>query len=206
MHRALVAKKQNNKPWWHVCLSSYAQVSAITCSIAVAVIVISLQVVNKESAPLTAMNISDTDIKLNTETYQIIEIHELAPTNEIIVSNTAAVRAYQESLMSKSLSSPAKTEERQIQYKRAKNMYSSRQADLVIHEQGYATIVQSNDGLSLLTCDQHLLKLTQELVDMLMSRKNEQSINFSKGQMLAIGFDRDGHIIDISQETSKTEC
>ncbi|MFT6269141.1 MAG: hypothetical protein ACJAVV_001965 [Alphaproteobacteria bacterium] len=195
----LETNEPNVAPWWRINLRPYAQVSAVTCTIAVAFIVISLQVMNKDPDPLL-MQAST----LNS--YQTVEIHELAPISDQLAKTSRARSLYEESLSSDSLSSPAKTQERQIQYQRAQSVYLARQADLAVHQQSYATVVQSEDGLSLLTCDEHLLKLSQDVVDMLLSRQSNKKIDFSKGQMLALAFDSKGHIINISQGKNRTEC
>jgi hypothetical protein len=182
IHNALATNKSTSTPWWRINLLPFAQMSAVTCTIAVTFIVISVQVMNKESAPLIAA----------------IEIHQLGPANKPLIDAGPALK--------NSLSSPAKTKERLIQYQRAQNVYFARQADLAAHQQSYATVLQSKDGLSLLTCDKHLLKLSQEVVDMLLSVKRDKGLDFSKGQMLALVFDSKGHIIDISQKETNTEC
>jgi hypothetical protein len=186
-------------PWWRINLRAYTQISAVIGTIAIAFVVISMQVVGNKPVSLH----TQTDAMNNL---QIVEIHELEPFNEIANSQRNVQALYEKSLKQKSFSSPASTQARKIQYERAQHVYLSKQADLAVHQQRYATVLQHEEGLSLLTCNQHLLKLSQEVVDMLMSGKEEMAIDFSEGQMLSLAFDSNGHIISISQEKSKTAC
>lgn len=182
---ALAASEERSTPWWKINFKPYMQISAVACSVAVAFIVISIQVVNNKPSPLAleSSNLAD---------FQSVELHVLAPQRKQL-ANTQ---------LSRSMAST----ERKIQYQSAQSVYMERQADLVIHQQGYATIVNNEEGLSLLTCDKNLLKLSQEVVDLLMSGQEDKTIDFSKGQMLALKFDDNGHIIDIRKELTKTEC
>lgn len=169
-------------PWWKINVKPYMQISAVACSVAVAFIVISIQLVNNNPSPLA----------LESADFQSVELHVLAPKAKQL-ANTQ-------------LSRSMATKERKVQYQSAQSVYMERQADLVIHQQAYATIVNSEEGLSLLTCDQNLLKLSQEVVDLLMSGHENETVDFSKGQMVALTFDDNGHIIDIRKEIEKTEC
>lgn len=172
-------------PWWKINFKPYMQISAVACSVAVAFIVISIQLVNNNPPPLALESADLAD-------FQSVELHVLAPKAKQVASTQ--------------LSRSIATKERKVQYQSAQNVYMERQADLVIHQQGYATIVNSEEGLSLLTCDKNLLKLSQEVVDLLMSRHEKNTVDFSKGQMVALTFDDNGHIIDIRKEIKKTEC
>jgi len=190
----LAIKERRSKPWWKMNLRSYTQVSAVACSIAVAFIVISLQMVNKPPSPMMLESAELAD----TSSFQSVELHVLAPETEQLAKRS----------MSQSDMSPQKStaQERKVQYQSAQSVYRARQADLAVYQQAYATIVNSEDGLSLLTCDKSLLKLSKEVVDLLVLGQDKETIDFSDGKMVALAFDRNGHIIDISQQTSKTQC
>ena len=181
----LATSEQVTTPWWKINFKPYMQISAVACSVAVAFIVISIQVVNnKSSSPsLASANLAD---------FQSVELHVLAPQ--------------QKQLANTQLSRTIASDERKIQYQSAQSVFMERQADLVIHQQAYATIVNSEEGLSLLTCDKNLLKLSQEVVDLLMSGQENKTIDFSNGQMVALLFDNNGHIIDIRKELTRKEC
>lgn len=172
-------------PWWKVNLKPYLQISAVAGSVAIAFIVISIQVVNKQPSPIL---LESADLA----NFQSVELHVLAPKTEQLAATQ--------------FSRNSSTQERKIQYQSAQSVYMERQADLVVHQQAYATIVSSEEGLSLLTCDQNLLKLSQEVVNLLMSGQVNKGIDFSNGQMVALAFDSNGHIIDIQKQSKKTEC
>lgn len=192
----LATQKPIKTPWWQMNLRPFVQISALSGTLAVAFIVISIHMMNKN-----AVNMPLQSLALNE--YQAVEVHQLAPLDDQLAS---AQERYENALKNKSLSSSTRTQERQVQYQRAQNVYLARQADLVVHQQRYATIMQNEDGLDLLTCNKHLLKLSQEVVDMLLSRDDEASIDYSQGQMLSLAFDEKGHIIYISQAKSTTTC
>lgn len=181
----LAAGEERNATWWKINFKPYMQISAVACSVAVAFIVVSIQVFNNQPTTL-ALN------EPNLADFQSVELHVLAPPPKQLAN----------SQLSRTMAST----ERKIQYQSAQSVYMERQADLVIHQQGYATIVNNDEGLSLLTCDMNLLKLSQEVVDLLMSGQENSTIDFSKGQMVALKFDDNGHIIDIRKELTKTEC
>jgi hypothetical protein len=197
----LASNAQAKAPWWKINLKPYMQISAVVGSVAIAFIVVSLQMVNKqpplvmlESTQAQALR-SAEPMKLesaNLADFQSVELHVLAP-------NTMQVAASK-------LSQQSATLERKIQYQSARNGYLARQADIEIHQQSFATIVNSDEGLSLLTCDHNLLKLSQDVVDLLMSGAESKTVDFSKGQMVALSFDRNGHIIYIRNQSEKTEC
>lgn len=181
----LTNNAEANVPWWKINLKPYLQISAVACSVAIAFIVVSVQVFNNKPSPVM---LESADLA----SFQRVELHVLAPKTEQLATSK--------------LSSRSSTQERKVQYQSAQSSYMSRQADLVIHQQAYATIVNSEEGLSLLTCDKNLLKLSQEVVDLLMSGGESKTIDFSNGQMVALAFDRNGHIIDIRREIERTEC
>lgn len=195
----LASAQQLSKPWWKVNLLAYLQISAVCCTAALAFIVISLQMIDKEPQ----LNAFQT---LYLKDYQTIEIHELAQANTELTGTTVARLEYEESLRTNPLSSPFKTEQRQVQYEQAQSIYLAKKSNLRVHQQSYAMVVQNDGGLSLLTCDKHLLKLSQQVVDLLLSDHTGDTIDFSQGSMLALGFDSQGHIIDITQKDVKTQC
>jgi hypothetical protein len=122
----LATCKPKVAPWWRINLRPYAQVSAVSCTITVAFIVMGLQVMNTEPEPLmTSSTLID---------YQTAEIHELAPVNDQSATTNTARSFYEKSLSSNSLSSPAKTQQRQIQYQRAQSVYLVKKADLIVHQ------------------------------------------------------------------------
>ena len=195
----LVNATYAKKPWWRVNVSSYLQISAVCFTVALTFVVISMQTLNRsQSFPQTQY--------LALQDYVSVEIHEVVTSAESLASTKSAQTQYEESLSANSLSSLANTEQRQVQYKQAQSIYLAKQSNLRVHQQSYAMVVQSDNGLSLLTCDKHLLKLSQQVVDVLFNGLAEANIDFSKGSMLALDFDSNGHIIDITQEKSITQC
>lgn len=189
-------------PWWKISLKPYVQISAVTCSVAVAFIVISLQVVNKQAVPLKLESAGMQLQSAQLNEYRNVELHELASNEELFGDQEDASREFAARKKSRESEKVA----RKVQYKRAQEGYLARQADINIHHQTFATIVNNEDGLSLLTCDQNLLKLSQDIVELLMSGRANKQIDFTKGQIVALAFDQNGHIIDIKNQTKKTEC
>lgn len=189
--------------WWRINLLPYAQISAVSATIAIALIVIGWQVIEQRPGLITQPTALHT-LALND--YQTVEIHTFAPTSSLPLSSANARARYEESLLQPSLSSPANTTARQVQYQHAQSIYLARQNNLNVHQQSDAKVLPSDEGLVLLTCDKLLLQLSQDVVDMLMNGLEEKEIDFSAGKMLALAFDDKGHIIDITQQKSKTQC
>lgn len=98
---------------------------------------------------------------------------------------------------------------RQVKYQQANASYLQNKQDLSLFEHSYATIVNNQDGLHLLTCEQELLKISNEVLKLLTesaSPSQAQRPSFIEGNLLSLRFDEQGHIVQLVDSPERKQC
>lgn len=158
------------KTWWQIDLGPYIQAATICSALMIAVYVISFQILDKE------INLAR---KANTPaSFQSVQLHVLESEN--ITEN----------------------ESHRINYKRAYREYVNNKMQLNVHHQTVAKVILNGENkqshLQLVTCDNDLLNISREVLDLLVPRAFDEG-RFYEGQMLALSFDLNGLIINIDK-------
>ncbi len=224
MRAKLNANAKNTKPWWNIDLSSYFKISALAASVVLALLIVNTQFIDQQqtsepilaSAPLSYSSLELHVLDASTFAAKSARTAQ-APVSSMIQaeadmqfdeaeelpSEMARVQAG-ESLPSQS-ATVANALQKQIKYQPANANSKKSERYLQIHHTRYAHVIQNQDGLSLVTCEQVLIKISAEVLVLLQS-DTKQTLDITQGKLLTLSFDKNGHIIDIQNQQVKTQC
>ena len=162
------------KAWWHVDLGPYVQVATLCSALVIAVYVIGFQILDRGAA--LANNPS------NIIDYQTVQLHVMESENLVLARTNESNR---------------------VSYNRAYAEYVKNKINLDIHHQTIVRVLsntQNNDNiLQLITCDDELVNISKEVLNILVPENTEERLGLSEGQMLALNFNAKGLIIGIDQ-------
>ncbi|QHJ13132.1 hypothetical protein FX988_03391 [Paraglaciecola mesophila] len=83
--------------------------------------------------------------------------------------------------------------------------YLAQRELLVMHHQKHAVLAQLNNGWQLKTCDAQIVKVAQDLIDALRSIHQIEG-HFSRGDLVAVRFDKNGIILGIEHSEQYQHC
>jgi hypothetical protein len=83
--------------------------------------------------------------------------------------------------------------------------YLAQREVLVMHHQKHAVLATSNNGWQLKTCDAQIVKVSQDLIDALRSIHQIEG-HFSRGDLVAVKFDKNGIILGIEHSEQYQHC
>ena len=193
IYQKLNTRSNQKQPWWKIELKQYMRASALAVCCALAFIVIHIQ--------LTGLSDNqDIIVAQNTVNYNYITYHVLE--DEINIDSNKATDQFVEQKQKRR----EQSNQRKIEYQQASSSYFAKQNTAYTHLQTYATVIQNESGLDLLTCEKELLKISQELVDIFFSDTEANEISFSQGRMVSVSFDNKGHIIELVAEEQRNHC
>jgi hypothetical protein len=203
MLNKLAHSQPQQTPWWKVDFSQYFKISALAITGALAFLVVSMQLINQQQKNTELVSLSPND-------YLSIQFHVLdgsdTPNNLPAQSTNTPHGVLANNESSNNLPIANNATQRKINYQQALDGLETKQTERVLHHQTYASVVKSDSGLSLITCEQELIQISQEVMDLLFPGKTKKSIDFESGNMIALGFDDNGHIIEMREQVLKSQC
>lgn len=182
-------------PWWHFNLNDYtsfAKLGALTACLAILVLVVGVQMIGNQ---LEYQNQPYANKPNTAIVYRSIQIHDINHNEDDSATSPTALQDPQVLI--------ANSKEQRVIYRREFNQLLAEQKNLATQKQSIAQVLQYNGDLQLLTCQNDLLNITEEVVNLLEPNSAE---GFAKGQMLALRFDGNGHIIDMRVNAAQTQC
>jgi hypothetical protein len=182
-------------PWWHFNLSNYtsfAKLGALTACLAILVLVVGVQMIGNQ---LEYQNQPYANKPNTALVYRSIQIHVINHGEDDSATSSTALQDPQVLI--------ANSKEQRVIYRREFNQLLAEQKTLATQKQSIAQVLQYNGDLQLLTCQNDLLNITEEVVNLL---EPNSAAGFSEGQMLALRFDDNGHIIDMQVNSGQTQC
>jgi hypothetical protein len=117
--------------------------------------------------------------EIATTNYTTIELHSLAPSKQ---SDAISER-----------------------YAKHYNNYLSQQQVLAFHHKKQAVLQQTEDGWQLQTCDQQIVKVSQDLIDALRNIHQIEG-TFKNGDNVEMRFDKSGLILGIKPSAKLAHC
>lgn len=172
--KMLAAAEVPKKAWWHIDLGPYVQVATLCSALVIAVYVIGFQILDREASLAYKPS--------NTIEYQTVQLHVMESENlELALTN----------------------ESNRVNYNLAYAEYINNKLNLDIHHQTIVRVLsntQNNDEvLQLITCDDELVNISKEVLNILVPDNSNERLGLSEGQILALNFDAKGLIIGINQ-------
>lgn len=173
--KMLAAAVEPKKAWWHIDLGPYVQVATLCSALVIAVYVIGFQILDKE---VSLANNPNSSIE-----YQTVQLHVMESEN---------------------LGLAQVNESNRVNYNRAYAEYVNNKLNLDIHHQTIVRVLSNTQNsdtvLQLITCDDELVNISKEVLNILIPDNSDERLSLSEGQMLALNFNSEGLIIGIRQD------
>lgn len=199
-------RDSDKTPWWKFEFNNYFRFGAMAMTCALAFVVINMQTPNPTERMFAENSVA---MKVNSPTvYHVLEtspLEEAEPQQMYADSESRALEMKQTLESSRAMRSQ-QSEDRRIKYRKAESDLLARQTTQQQIHQTYATIVSTEDGLNLLTCENELLKISQEVVNMLYNNKQTTQNKFEDGALVSLSLNSSGQIVQLLPETQQHKC